>query len=261
MKVINEVSCWNKIQSLGFVSMPHSIVRLLQDNETLRKLRENVMTVVREYNNIQDLIADNERDLFQEHLAKLDNAIQPGILRYDWKSNVDLFVEFCRKECFNVFNKIKVFQQRKGEINEVIEGISNTYLTSISKKLYDLNTFINTQENELRKHQQNFQKALTFMQEKIVDTYTEQFIDRGNGIQKTWAKFVGELDKNFKEALKNSVKNSFLDLQKHIKTEGTDVVAIFRVYTKLDKTTGTQWAIVHEPSHPTIRTQIVKLMD
>jgi dynein heavy chain len=173
LKVINEVSCWNKIQSLGFVSMPHSIVRLLQDNETLRKLRENVMTVVREYNNIQDLIADNERDLFQEHLAKLDNAIQPGILRYDWKSNVDLFVEFCRKECFNVFNKIKVFQQRKGEINEVIEGISNTYLTSISKKLYDLNTFINTQENELRKHQQNFQKALTFMQEKIVDTYTE----------------------------------------------------------------------------------------
>ena len=82
-------------------------------------------------------------------------------------------MEFCRKECFNVFNKIKVFQQRKGEINEVIEGISNTYLTSISKKLYDLNTFINTQENELRKHQQNFQKALTFMQEKIVDTYTE----------------------------------------------------------------------------------------
>ena len=46
----------------------------------------------------------------------MDNAIQPGILRYDWKSNVDMFVEFCRKECFNVFNKIKVFQQRKGKM-------------------------------------------------------------------------------------------------------------------------------------------------
>ena len=57
------------------------------------------------------------------------------------------------------------------------------------------------------------------------------------------------------------MKNSFLDLQKHIKTEGTDVVAIFRVYTKLDKTTGTQWSIVHEPSHGLIRSNIVSLMD
>jgi len=54
LKVINEVSAWNKIQTLGFISMPHSIVRLLAENEQLRKLRENVMTVVREYNNIQD---------------------------------------------------------------------------------------------------------------------------------------------------------------------------------------------------------------
>jgi hypothetical protein len=33
------------------------------------------------------------------------------------------------------------------------------------------------------------------------------------------------------------------------------------VFTKLDKTTGTQWSIVHEPSHSLIRSSIVQLMD
>jgi hypothetical protein len=69
------------------------------------------------------------------------------------------------------------------------------------------------------------------------------------------------VDKNFKEALKNSVKNTFYQLSNHIKTEGSDVVAIFKVYTKLDKTSGASWTIVHEPNHPTIRAQIVALME
>ena len=123
--------------------MPHSIVRLLADNEALRKLRENVMTVVREYNNIQDQIAADERDLFMEHLQKLDHVIQPGIQRYDWKYNVDHFVSYCNKECQSVFNKIKTFQQRKGEMHAEIDKINDTVLTNISKKLYDLNYFVN----------------------------------------------------------------------------------------------------------------------
>jgi hypothetical protein len=94
-----------------------------------------------------------------------------------------------------------------------------------------------------------------------METFNEQFIDRCNAVQKTWAKFVNDLDYKLMKALRNSVKNSFLDLQKHIKTEGTDVVAIFKVSTKLDKTSGTTWDIVHEPSHPQIRAQVVQLMD
>jgi hypothetical protein len=97
--------------------------------------------------------------------------------------------------------------------------------------------------------------------QKLVKIYKEMFIERQNPIQKTYAKFVAEVDKNFKEALKNSVKNTFYQLSNHIKTEGSDVVAIFKVYTKLDKTSGASWTIVHEPNHPTIRAQIVALMD
>lgn len=63
-----------------------------------------------------------------------------------------------------------------------------------------------------------------------------------------------------KDALKNSVKNSFFDLQKHIKSEGTDVVAIFKVFTDLDKNSGATWAIVHEPSHHMILTSVESFM-
>jgi dynein heavy chain len=52
LKVINEVAIWNKIQSLGMINMNVSIVRLLTESETLRKLRENVMMIVRDYNSI-----------------------------------------------------------------------------------------------------------------------------------------------------------------------------------------------------------------
>jgi dynein heavy chain len=86
LKVINEVAIWNKIQSLGMINMNVSIVRLLTESETLRKLRENVMMIVRDYNSIQDLIQEDERDLFAEHLQKLDGngGILPGFGRFTW---------------------------------------------------------------------------------------------------------------------------------------------------------------------------------
>jgi hypothetical protein len=118
-----------------------------------------------------------------EHLEKLDGHIQPGIVKYDWKSGgCDPFVEFCCKECNSVYAKIKIFQQRKGEIDAEIDKISNNQLTEIFKKLYDLNTFINTQEVALRRYTQEYKDSLDFILDRINITYQEQFIDRRNTI-------------------------------------------------------------------------------
>jgi hypothetical protein len=77
-------------------------------------------------------------------LEKLDAHIAPGIIKYDWKSGgLDPFVDFCCKECNSVYGKIKIFQQRKGEIDARIDKISNNQLTEISKKLYEIAPFIN----------------------------------------------------------------------------------------------------------------------
>jgi hypothetical protein len=109
--------------------------------------------VVREYNNIQDLIQDDERSLFAEHLATLDRTIGPGMSRHDWRSTtIEYFVSASRAECENRQKLIAEFQQTKGDINAEIDKISATTLTQIQKRLYELPLFINIQEGELRKY-------------------------------------------------------------------------------------------------------------
>jgi dynein heavy chain len=51
-KVIVEVTYWTKIQTLGFITIPHNVSRLLQRREQLRLLKESVMNIVRDYNKI-----------------------------------------------------------------------------------------------------------------------------------------------------------------------------------------------------------------
>jgi len=83
-KIIVEVTYWQKIQTLGFITIPHSVSKLLLRKEHLRILRENVMLIVRDYNNIIATINDKERSLFKEHLDILDRTIEPGIRRHNW---------------------------------------------------------------------------------------------------------------------------------------------------------------------------------
>jgi dynein heavy chain len=71
-KVIVEGTYWHKIFLIGMISLPNNVNKLLQRKETLRVLRENVMLIVRDYNNIKHTISDSETLLFAEHLGALD---------------------------------------------------------------------------------------------------------------------------------------------------------------------------------------------
>jgi len=51
------------------------------------------------------------------------------------------------------------------------------------------------------------------------------------------------------------VKNSLLDLQKHVKGDQTEITPIFRVFTLIDDP-DENWKIVHEPSHDQLKTAI-----
>jgi dynein heavy chain len=50
LKLFYETMYWNKIQTLGMISFPLPLTRLLARKEQLRVLRENVMLIVRDYN-------------------------------------------------------------------------------------------------------------------------------------------------------------------------------------------------------------------
>jgi dynein heavy chain len=94
---------------MGYMSLPHHMVRLLAMSEGLRKVREFIMTVVREYNNIQDVIHESERDLFSEHLFTLDKYMAKGLFNYNWEMNVDGFVGTSIMECRTRFKLISQF--------------------------------------------------------------------------------------------------------------------------------------------------------
>jgi len=70
--VLIEVTYWNKIQTLGYVNVPHYVAKLIGRKEELRVLRENIMLIVRDYNTIIYTISEKERLLFKEHLDNLD---------------------------------------------------------------------------------------------------------------------------------------------------------------------------------------------
>lgn len=73
-----------------------------------------------------------------------------------------------------------------------------------------------------------------------------------------------ELDKDMERALKSSVKNSLLDLQKHIKGDQQEIMPIFKIFTVISNTPmldGDQdWQVVNEPSHTILRSSIVEFI-
>ena len=77
------------------------------------------------------------------------------------------------------------------------------------------------------------------------------FIHRGPKIQTEWLDFVRGLDDDLEKSLKQSVKNTLLDLGKHIigDKQRQELVPIFRVYTVLDAPQQASWKPIHAPSH------------
>jgi hypothetical protein len=261
LKVIIEVQYWTKIQSLGYITIPHNVSKLLGKKEQLRQLRENVMLIVRDYNTIMHTISDKEKLLFKEHLDLLDRTIEPGIKRYNWGAAADAFVYQCRRECLDNFKKVKMFQQNHHRINEEFEKIQTTTLTQIQKKLYMLKEFIKEQEDCLKQKESDFIHSFSIIKVEMMNTYS-LFIERGPRIQSEWLQFISRLDHTLEKSLKQAVKNTLTDLSKHIRGDNKqELVPIFKVMTVLiPDDTLPKWPVVHEPTHDEMLSSISRFI-
>lgn len=138
------------------------------------------------------------------------------------------------------------------------EKISTTTLTNIQKKLYILNDFVRQQEDTLKVRETTFIASFDKIAKKMMKVY-ELFIHRSPKIQVEWLKFVVGLDSSLERSLKQSVKNTLLDLGKHIigDKQRQELVPIFRVYNILDTDPSKpKWDIKHEPTHDDLKTNI-----
>jgi len=168
LKVLIEIQYMNKIQTLGFVTIPHSLSRLLPQRDRLRILRESVMLIVRDYNNIIMLIDDREKALFTDHLHLLDKSIEPGLAKYTWTNAPEYFVKNGRQNCQNCFDSIKEFQTRYTNISDQFENISTTILTNIEKNMYQLDEFVTKQQDALLKKRKEFKNAFTIVKKELM---------------------------------------------------------------------------------------------
>jgi dynein heavy chain len=97
ISLFSEVSYWEKFQ--GEFTIPYVAHDLCNKKENLRIMRENVMLVVRAYNDIiRDLNADEKR-LFLDHIRKLDRRIGQGMTKLTWQNNKSKF-HFIYCVCF-----------------------------------------------------------------------------------------------------------------------------------------------------------------
>lgn len=244
--------------SLGLATVPPQVSKLLTRKEQLRILRENVMLIVRDYNNIKHTIEDKEVPLFQEHLGRLDAQILPGIRKYTWVSSADAFVNHCRSECKKVFEEVKAFQGNVQKIFTEFDKITKTNLTNIEKVLYLLPNFIRTQDAVMKQKEGEFIAGFERISAYVMDTY-ELFLRKKTDVQKQWLIFMEDLDDKLKGSLQSSVKSTLMQFGKHImgdKGQDTELVAIFTVYTILNIDVSDKWNIVHEPTHDDLKLQL-----
>ena len=264
LKTLSEGTYWTKLQTLGMVTVNHAVTKLLVQKESLRTMRENVMIIVREYNRIIDSINSEQKKLFKEHLRDLDGVIENGMTRFKWNNQANSFLINSRMKCIDVFTKVKRFQKNEKIVKKEYEIMARTTLTEIGKELYGLNRFITEQEQELKKNEDKFTHAFDKICNYLIDTY-EIFIFQQADIQSAFLTYITKLDEEILNSLKSSVKNTLLDLSKHIRGENKksdDVqafVPIFRVYTMIGPHEK-NIKIVHEPSADELREGIEKFI-
>jgi len=80
------------------------------------------------------------------------------------------------------------------------------------------------------------------------------FIYKKEEIQREWLRFVDKQDKSLEKALRQSVKNTLMDIQKRLKSDSSDIQPIFKIFTILEDKE--QWAVVHEPSHDELTKEV-----
>ena len=94
LRLFQEIQYWEKL----LFEKPHGAAEIYHSKDDLRTLREHVMLVVRDYNQIIDMLSPDERSLFRERIRFLDKKVQPGLSKLTWGSKgiSDYYVADCR---------------------------------------------------------------------------------------------------------------------------------------------------------------------
>jgi len=193
ISLFSEVSYWEKFQ--GEFAIPYVAHDLCNKKEQLRVMRENVMLVVRAYNDIIRDINAEEKRLFLDHIRKLDRRIGQGLTKLTWQNRnmIEMYVKDCCTNCHDVHNVVKEFKDCKSFINRLTKQIGLALLIRIDKnQIYEGGIF----EKRQQEHRASMFNQFELAYQKIVSTLRniyKNFKDGSPEVQREWRSQIAQV--------------------------------------------------------------------
>ena len=235
LRLFEEVRCWEKLM----FPIPHAAMEMSLQREKFRQIRDNVMLVVRDYNQILDALSDkNERRLFQEKMRNLTRVVTPGVSKLQWGSRgiVDYYCRSCRTHSEELHKLVNIFKSNNQQIAQLCAVIGETLLVKIeSKQIYEEGRFEHVQAEHRAEVKEKLKAAHERIKQLMASSY-EMFSGDNEDIQKQWQLYVVRIDKMVEEGLRSTVRKSLQDISRVINGDArTEVQPIFRVKMTLEK--------------------------
>jgi len=234
LRLFDEVRLWEKLR----FPIPYVAMEMASQRDKFRVIKENVNTVVRDYNQILYALSMPERRLFQEKLAILNRKITPGLTRLTWisRSIVEYYVRECRKHCKEMFTLVNNFKSNNEKVLKLCKTIADTLLVKIEKKrVYEEGAFEATQAEHRSVVRDKLQKCHDDIKQLMAESY-EVFSTDGEDIQREWQRYVAKTDQAVEDSLRTTVKRSLQEIARAINGDArTEVHPIFKVNVVLDK--------------------------
>ena len=238
LRLLEEVHHWEKFQ--GEIQIPYVAHDIANKKEELRVMREYVMLVVRDYNEIITVLNERERRLFQEHIRRLDRKIAPGISKLTWASKgvIDWYVRECRKHCADLRQVVKEFKEKSGEINWQCENIGATLLVRIDKDdVCTPQVFAAKQKDYGDVIEAKLKSAYSTIL-AIMDGIYQYFTNDPIEVQREWKRFQFTIDCQLSDVLRQTAKRSLQEFARAINGDAkSEPQSLFRVDLVLDNNT------------------------
>ena len=253
LAMFNEVVYWDKFQAFAqSFTIPYIAHDICTKRESLRVMREQVMLLVRAYNDIIRDINSEERRLFVDHMRKLDKRIGQGMSKLTWQSKnmIEMYVKDCCSNCAEVHTIVKEFKECKATISKACKTVSTALLLKVDKNMiYEEGLF----EARQKEHRTLVVNSYEAAYQRVISTLRniyKNFKEGSAEVQREWKSQITQIDKAVEQSLKSAVKRSLQELSKAINGDSkTDPQQLFTV------------RIILEGVHPSQRVTYCPSMD
>jgi dynein heavy chain len=234
LRLYREVESW---ESLHF-NIPFAAMELTKNRDVICVLRESVLAVVREYNDILNSMDDVEMKIFAEKVRTVDRKILNGVNKLAWihKGQVESFCKEGGKLCKHLLELVRDFKKKRSTLQACLSQIAEMQLVHIERKrVYEEGQFELCQGDHRAAMVKKFEHLAAEIRATLKAMFYMVSLDPVD-VQKEWDKFVASIDHSLEEALKQSIKRTYHAISRAINGDKShDVQPIFKVNVLLEK--------------------------